>query len=90
MGAFPPHSNPPYNTAVAPALPYTSYPQCAAPSGPPPGHEDDDDSFVPPYDGNPPAYSGREKLDYGAQDVKDPFPDGDDAVENDVTSRPAP
>ena len=54
MGAFPSHYNPPYNAADAPPLPYTTYPQYAAPAGPPPGHEDDDDAFVPPYDGKPP------------------------------------
>lgn len=91
MGAFPSHYNRPYNTAVAPTLPYTTYPQYPAPAGPPPGHEDDDDSFVPPYEGKPPGYpgGGGGKWDYEAKDVKDPFADGDDAVERDVTTRPA-
>ncbi|KAF8064928.1 hypothetical protein FPV67DRAFT_1500778 [Lyophyllum atratum] len=99
-GDFPSHYNPPYNASVpnlsysygrgAPA-PYSAQPQYAAPAGAPPGH---DESFVPPYDGKPPGYSGGDAKGYevDGKDGKDPFADFEAGgrEERDVTSRPYP
>ncbi|KAG6840160.1 hypothetical protein C0991_008507 [Blastosporella zonata] len=83
-GGFPTHYNPPYNASV-PNLPYHA--QYAPPAGPPPGHEQDE-TFVPPYDGKPPGYTGGDVKGYDADD-KDPFADFERG-ERDVTSRPYP
>ncbi|KAG6811444.1 hypothetical protein H0H92_007361 [Tricholoma furcatifolium] len=86
-GGFPTHYNPPYDASV-PNLPYTysAHPTYGPPAGPPPGHEEHDETFVPPYDGKPPGYTGGDTKGYDV-DGKDPFSDFE---ERDVTSRPYP